>query len=174
MFGPIHGIDEEDVLPAVVVVVENADTAAHGFRQILLPEGAAVVLEVDAGLCRDVGEVDRAGWTRDGAVVDILYRAGVADRRRLGGGGRFLRESMGQTIRSLAAWDEQVAKPMAESGADRSNGMNRVPLTYIQITILLIYDAYGSGSSRRVVSCGRREFIHISMSMAIGPTMNNA
>src|ERR1700704_2100842 len=39
--GPVHGVDQQDVLPTVVVVVEEADAAAHGFREILFPEGAA-------------------------------------------------------------------------------------------------------------------------------------
>ena len=59
--GPVHGIDEENVLPAVVVVVDEADAAAHGFRQIFLAEGAAVVLEMNSGLRGDVGEVNRTG-----------------------------------------------------------------------------------------------------------------
>ena len=59
MAGPIHGVDQQNVLPAVIVVVEEAGPAAHGFRQILFSEGAGVVLEVDAGLGGNVGELDR-------------------------------------------------------------------------------------------------------------------
>ncbi len=47
---------EENVLPAVIIVVEKAGAAAHGFRQILFSERAGVVFEVDAGLRGDVGE----------------------------------------------------------------------------------------------------------------------
>ena len=44
---PIHGVHEEDVLPAVVVVVEKTDAAAHGFRKIFFAEGSGVVFEAD-------------------------------------------------------------------------------------------------------------------------------
>ncbi len=60
---PVHGIHEEDVLPAVVVVIENADAAAHCFGEILFAEGAGIVFEADAGLGGDVGEFDGAGGT---------------------------------------------------------------------------------------------------------------
>ena len=61
VLGPIPGIDEQDVLPAVVVIVEKTDAAAHGFRQIFFPEGAAVVFEADPRLRGHVGEHNRAG-----------------------------------------------------------------------------------------------------------------
>ena len=61
MAGPIHGVDQQDVLPPVIVVVEEADAAAHGFGEVLFSECAAVVFEVDAGLGGDVGELDGAG-----------------------------------------------------------------------------------------------------------------
>ena len=64
VFRPIHGVDEENVLPAIVVVVEKANAAAHGFGKILFSEGAGVVLEVDAGLRGHVGELDGAGGAR--------------------------------------------------------------------------------------------------------------
>src|ERR1700730_2368908 len=48
MAGPVHGIDEEDVLPAVIVVIEKTNAAAHGFGKIFFTEGAGVVLEMDA------------------------------------------------------------------------------------------------------------------------------
>jgi len=59
MAWPIHGVDQQNVLPAVIVVVEETGPAAHGLRQILFSEGAGVVLEVDAGLGGNVGELDR-------------------------------------------------------------------------------------------------------------------
>src|SRR5262249_41798455 len=48
--GPVHRVDEQDVGPTVIVIVDHADTRAHGFGQKLLSVCTAVVLEVDAGL----------------------------------------------------------------------------------------------------------------------------
>src|SRR3954452_3676562 len=61
MTRPVHGINQQNVLPAVVVVVEKADAAAHGFWQVLLSERSRVVFEMDAGLCCHIGELD---WSR--------------------------------------------------------------------------------------------------------------
>src|ERR1700761_23364 len=64
MPGPIVGVNEKDVLIAVVVVIDEAGAAAHGFGEILLPEGSVVVPEVNAGLRGHVCEADRAGGAR--------------------------------------------------------------------------------------------------------------
>src|SRR5271163_749960 len=61
---PVHGVDQQNVLPSVVVVVEKADAAAHGFGKIFFAEGAAVVFEVDSGLRGYVGELDRGARRR--------------------------------------------------------------------------------------------------------------
>jgi hypothetical protein len=58
MSGEITAVDKEDVWPSVVVVVNEGATWAHGFGQILLPEGSVVVSKVNAGLRRDVAEGD--------------------------------------------------------------------------------------------------------------------
>ncbi len=62
--GPVHRIDEEDVGPAVIVVIDDADAAAHGFGQILGAECAAVVFEMDTGLRGYIGEGNWARRTR--------------------------------------------------------------------------------------------------------------
>src|SRR4029077_19844774 len=60
MFGglarPVGAVDEEDVGPAIVVVIDESDTGAHGFGKIFFAEGGVVVEEVDAGLLSDVAE----------------------------------------------------------------------------------------------------------------------
>ncbi len=56
--GPVGAVDEEDVGPAVVVVVDESDTGAHGFGKIFFAEGSVVVEEADAGLLGDVAEGD--------------------------------------------------------------------------------------------------------------------
>src|SRR5580658_3643174 len=52
MAPPILPVDEEDVRPAVVVVVNKRAARAHGFRQPLLPEGSIVMGEMNALLIR--------------------------------------------------------------------------------------------------------------------------
>ena len=53
---PRHRVDEQDVLRAVSVGVEERPARAHRFRQVFLAECAAVVAEADPGRFRDVGE----------------------------------------------------------------------------------------------------------------------
>ena len=60
MLWPVHGVDDQNVLPAVVVVVEEARAVAHGFRQIFFPEGPGVVFEVNPSLFGYVGKLNRA------------------------------------------------------------------------------------------------------------------
>ena len=47
--GPIHSVDQKNVLPAVAVVVEEGASGAQRFGQKLSSKGAAVVLELNAG-----------------------------------------------------------------------------------------------------------------------------
>src|ERR1700677_1791398 len=42
---PVHTVDEHDVLPAIVVVIDEADAGAHGFREPFLSENTRIVLE---------------------------------------------------------------------------------------------------------------------------------
>src|SRR5277367_5789364 len=70
VLGPVHRIHKENVLPAIVVIVKNAYTAAHRLRQIFLPKSATVMPEMDACLRCDVGEVDRTrGARRNGSCA---------------------------------------------------------------------------------------------------------
>src|ERR1700694_3774470 len=50
VFGPVHGIDKQNVLPAVVVIVKKSAACAEGFRQILFSKGAGVMFEMYPGL----------------------------------------------------------------------------------------------------------------------------
>ena len=52
------GVDEEEVLVAVAVVVEEGDARAHRLGQELLARRAVGVDERDAGLLGDVDELD--------------------------------------------------------------------------------------------------------------------
>ena len=82
--GQRGSVDEEDVLPAVVVVVDEGDAGAEGFREKFFAEGAVVVDEVDAGFLGDVGEVDGlGGGVRSGGGGDG-ERDGCCEKRGQG------------------------------------------------------------------------------------------
>jgi hypothetical protein len=51
-------VDEEEVDPAVVVVIEEHGTRSHRFDQLLVGARAVDVLKNDAGVARRVDEVD--------------------------------------------------------------------------------------------------------------------
>jgi hypothetical protein len=69
MAWPPGTVDEEDVLPAVVVVVDEGDAGTEGFRKILFAESAVVVDEMDAGGSGDIDEMDVFDdfWSRIGS-----------------------------------------------------------------------------------------------------------
>ena len=52
--GPIHAVDQQNVLPAVVVVVEESAAGAECFRKKLAAVSAAVVLKLNARGIRHV------------------------------------------------------------------------------------------------------------------------
>jgi hypothetical protein len=58
--GEFLPVDEEDVGPAVVVVVEDGDAGAGGFYDVALAGGGAV--DVDDGDAGFGGDVDEPGW----------------------------------------------------------------------------------------------------------------
>src|SRR5580704_1755289 len=93
---PIFGVNEQDVLIAVIVVVDEAGSAAHCFGEIFLSEGAIVVLEMDFGLRRYVSKAD---WPR-GADHAGSLRSGIFRHRgrrglRRGSGLRLVRNRSG-------------------------------------------------------------------------------
>src|SRR6202042_876421 len=71
---PIHGIDQQNILPSVVVVIEKANSAAHGLGKVLFSESPAIVFEADPRLRGHVREFDWARRTR-------LLSAGIRLRR---------------------------------------------------------------------------------------------
>src|SRR5207344_790926 len=68
------------VLPAVIVEVEERDAGAERLRQVLLAEGAVVVPESDAGRRSDVGKVETR-ISRCSLRVGLLLIQHVAMRR---------------------------------------------------------------------------------------------
>ena len=74
MARPVHAVDEQDVLPAVGVVVEERAAGAQRFRQQLAAVRAAVVAELQAGRGGDVDEAKAgpAAGPRAGAAERTL------------------------------------------------------------------------------------------------------
>jgi len=74
-------VDDEDVRPAVIVVIEDGDAGPGGFNDVFLGVDAAKDDDVrEAGLFRDVGEISDGlgvfiGYGREGADILILRRA---------------------------------------------------------------------------------------------------
>ena len=58
MAGPVHAVEHQNIQPAIGIVIEEGAAGAHGFRQILGAECAAVVPELDAGGGGDVGQAE--------------------------------------------------------------------------------------------------------------------
>src|SRR6267154_4261081 len=57
---PVHRVYKQDVLGSVVVVIQHADTAPHGFGEVLLAKGTAMVTKGNAG---GGGGVDKTNGT---------------------------------------------------------------------------------------------------------------
>src|SRR6476660_3308909 len=55
---PIHPVDEKNVRPAVIVVIDESDARSHRFRQIFLAKRAIVVNKANAGLLRNIAKLD--------------------------------------------------------------------------------------------------------------------
>ena len=77
MPGPIHAVDEQDVLPAVVVVIEERATRSHSFREIFFPKSAIIVFKDDACLTSDVLKLngEGAGLRFLGRALDLILGA---------------------------------------------------------------------------------------------------
>src|ERR1700745_917789 len=83
MPGPVFAINQQNVGPAVVVVIDEGTTGAHGFGEIFLPECAVVMDEVDAGLGGDVTKVDLLGLSRDSNKWDYKQLRDFRAQHRL-------------------------------------------------------------------------------------------
>ena len=57
--GPVHPVNQQDVLPAVGVIVEKRAAGAQCLRKQFAAVGTAVVLELNACAARDVRESKR-------------------------------------------------------------------------------------------------------------------
>src|SRR5262249_21234237 len=79
MIGPVHRIDQQDVLPTIVVVVQERASGSNGFGQELLAVSTAVVLELNPCLRGNVGKSRRTGVARR-----FSWRRGLTLWRRCG------------------------------------------------------------------------------------------
>ena len=59
--GPVTTVDQQDVLPAVAVVMKKGAALSECLRQELPAECATVVLELNSGGLSNVGEVKSQG-----------------------------------------------------------------------------------------------------------------
>src|ERR1700682_1698626 len=59
--GPVHAVDEQNILPAVVVVIEKSAAGAKSFREEFASECAAVVLKLKASRGGHIGEAETEG-----------------------------------------------------------------------------------------------------------------
>ena len=56
--GPVHAVNQKDVLPAVPVIVEEGASGAKRFRQKLASISPAVVAELDSSRISHIGKVE--------------------------------------------------------------------------------------------------------------------
>ena len=91
---PVHSVYQQDVQPAVIVIIEEGAARAQRFRQVFLSECAAIMLEANtcvAGyvreldgklpLGRDVGGTDRCGFPSErGRRVQFVEECAGAAR----------------------------------------------------------------------------------------------
>src|SRR5258708_37391331 len=66
--GPVHAVHKKDVLPAVVVVVEERAARPKRLREQLAAISAAIVLKVNPRRIRNIGQTEskRCGWILEG------------------------------------------------------------------------------------------------------------
>src|SRR6267154_1498478 len=58
---PVHRVHKQDVLETIVVVIQNAYTAPHGFGEVFLAKGTAMVTKGNAGGRGGVDKTDGTG-----------------------------------------------------------------------------------------------------------------
>src|SRR5262249_12979339 len=78
---PARRVDQQNILPAIVVVIDKGTTRTSGFRKILLAERTVVMFELNARLCVYVGESNRARVSgRFGRCRGLSWRSGFLGR----------------------------------------------------------------------------------------------
>ena len=55
---PVHPVDQQNIEPAVVVIVEKSTPRPQRFGQILTAKGAVVVVKIEAGRGGDIGQLE--------------------------------------------------------------------------------------------------------------------
>src|SRR6266849_7756535 len=72
---PVAAIDEKNVRPAVVVVVDERHARPQRLRQEFLSESAVVLDEANASLLRDVAKRNRRSYGRGPAAFGQQYKS---------------------------------------------------------------------------------------------------
>jgi hypothetical protein len=88
---PVRPVDQDDVLIAVVIVIDKTAAAAHGLGQQAFTIGAVCVYEIDTGFGSDIGENDFRyfdpglfGYHRPGYLfLDDSFRLGLFLHRKV-------------------------------------------------------------------------------------------
>ena len=92
---PVRSVYQQDIQPAVIVIIEEGASRTQRFRQVLLPEGAAIVLEGNTCVAgyvreldgklptgRDLGGTARCGFPSErGRRVQLVEECAGAARR---------------------------------------------------------------------------------------------
>ena len=78
---PVRAIDQQNVLPAVAIVIEEGAAGAQSFGQEFSAEGAAVVLEMNARLSGDIGETKAGRSRREPAPTERAAEAAASKMR---------------------------------------------------------------------------------------------
>jgi len=160
---PVHGIDQQNVLPSVIVVIQETNAAAHGLRKILLAERAAVVFEMNACLGSDIRELNGTGGARK--FRGRVGCSGLGLRRYWRGNLRRSHRNSFWLARCLWLATRQHKQSNQQQGINDTAQWplrSRSPFT---------------SRHRATVSFAAfawRESSQISISMAVGPTTNSA
>ena len=64
MLRPVHAVNQQDVLPAIAVIVQEGATGAQSFGQQFASIGAAVVKKPDSRLIGDIDQAKRKARRR--------------------------------------------------------------------------------------------------------------
>src|ERR1700756_2362814 len=80
MARPIHSVHEENVRPAVIVVIDESDARPQSLRQEFLPKRSVVMDEMNPGLLRDIAK--RHSGAGRASCAFTCYRGSSRERKR--------------------------------------------------------------------------------------------
>src|SRR5579862_4801357 len=112
MTRPIHAVHQQDVLPAIIVVIKKRAARAKGLGKEFSAEGSAVMLKADSRRSSDIGETKTK--ICGGSGEEMVRREGRIEGQASSGGYKFttLHECPSRgSARGIASWksDQTVA-----------------------------------------------------------------